>query len=161
MTKSRVRALLADLEHQRQAFIVAIEALGEDALETPIVGEWDARDLVVHVAFWSDHGADALDLVRTGRRDAFAYDKSQTDAMNAATAEAGHALALDAALARETAAYQRLHTALAGLIDAHLDLRLGNGDAVEDVVRYDGPDHYAEHAAHLSMPHRSPLPANS
>jgi hypothetical protein len=161
MTESRVRALLADLEHQRQAFIVAIEALGEDALETPIVGEWDARDLVVHVAFWSDHGADALDLVRTGRRDAFAYDKSQTDAMNAATAAAGRALALDAALARESAAYQRLHTALAGLIDAHLDLRLGNGDAVEDVVRYDGPDHYAEHAAHLSMPHRSPLPANS
>ncbi len=30
-----------------------------------------------------------------------------------------------------------------------LGLRLGNGDRVEDVIRYDGPDHYAEHAGHL------------
>jgi hypothetical protein len=38
---------------------------------------------------------------------------------------------------------------LSGARVGRLDLQLGNGDAVEDVVRYDGPDHYAEHSAQL------------
>jgi hypothetical protein len=32
---------------------------------------------------------------------------------------------------------------------ALLDLTLGNGDTVAAVVRYDGPDHYAEHTEHI------------
>ena len=28
-------------------------------------------------------------------------------------------------------------------------LELGNGDTVEEVIVYDGPEHYAEHTAHL------------
>ena len=40
-------------------------------------------------------------------------------------------------------------TALAALDPSLLAVRLGNGDTVEEVVRYDGPEHYAEHTAHL------------
>jgi hypothetical protein len=39
--------------------------------------------------------------------------------------------------------------AVAGLDPALLPLRLGNGDTVEEVIAYDGPDHYAEHTEHL------------
>ena len=53
------------------------------------------------------------------------------------------------ARAREEAAYQRFRRAVAALDEGLLDLRLGNGDSVEAVIRYDGPDHYAEHAEHL------------
>jgi hypothetical protein len=144
----RVTGLAAELERERQAFITALEAVpnpeGRKVVET-----WDARDLVVHVAFWSDHGADALQLASTGRGARFDYDSSQTDAMNAATAAAGHATSLLDARAREATAYERFHSMLAALDDELLDLQLGNGDSVEDVVRYDGPDHYAEHSAHL------------
>ncbi len=38
---------------------------------------------------------------------------------------------------------------MADLDEELLDLRLGNGDTVEAVIRYDGPDHYAEHAEHF------------
>jgi hypothetical protein len=153
VTAARVAALLEELARQRFAFVAAVRELGTSATDMPIIGDWDGRDLVVHVAFWSDHGADALELAQAGRGDAFDYDPSRTDAMNAAAAAAGHALALDAALQREATAYDRLRSALAAIDDELLDTQLGNGDAVEDVVRYDGPDHYAEHAAHAGMPH--------
>ena len=144
----RVAALASELESERQAFMTALEAVPNPE-GRKVVEAWDARDLVVHVAFWSEHGANALELAATGRGGEFDYDSSQTDAMNAATAAAGHGTSLADARAREAAAYQRFHAALSGLAEEHLDLQLGNGDSVEDVVRYDGPDHYAEHSAHL------------
>jgi hypothetical protein len=140
--------LVHELGQEREAFRAALEALpNPEGLK--VIEAWDGRDLVVHVAFWSEHGARALELAAGGRGNAFDYDNTETDAMNAATAAAGHATSLADALLREAAAYQRFRDALAGLDEALLDLRLGNGDLVEDVVRYDGPDHYAEHSAHL------------
>ena len=50
---------------------------------------------------------------------------------------------------REHAAYRRFRRAIAETADELLELRLGNGDTVEAVIRYDGPDHYAEHAEHI------------
>jgi hypothetical protein len=148
MSGPRVSALLAELEQERNAFLTALDAVPN--LEgRKVIEAWDGRDLVVHAAFWSEHGANALELAATGRGDAFNYDSSQTDAMNAATSAAGHATSLADAKTREATAFQRFGDALANLDEALLDLQLGNGDLVEDVVRYDGPDHYAEHAAHL------------
>lgn len=144
----RVRALGEELERERAAFVAALEAL-PDAEGRAIVESWDGRDLVVHAAFWSEHGAEAVELAAAGRRGEFAYDKAQTDAMNAATAAAGHDTSLPDARAREEVAYQRFRDAVAALDEALLDLPLGNGDTVEAVIRYDGPDHYAEHADDL------------
>ena len=144
----RVAALLADLEREREAFIEALDAVPNPE-GRKVVESWDARDLVIHAAFWSDHAADALELAATGRGADFAYDSQRTDEMNAATAAAGHATSLADARDRERSSYERFRAALSGLDDDLLDLQLGNGDAVEDVIRYDGPDHYAEHSAHL------------
>jgi hypothetical protein len=144
----RVGALLDELNRERQAFVTALAAVPNPEGRT-VIGDWDGRDLVVHCAFWSEHGANALELAASGRGDAFDYDNTQTDAMNAATVAAGHATSLADAMSRETAAFQRFREALTDLDETLLDLQLGNGDLVEDVVRYDGPDHYAEHTAHL------------
>ena len=54
-----------------------------------------------------------------------------------------------AALIREDEAFDAFRARVAGLEGAQLDERLGNGDTVEAVIRYDGPDHYAEHTEHL------------
>jgi len=98
--------------------------------------------------------ANAVRLGSNGRGADFDYDQSQTDAMNADVAAKGHGLPLATALEREAAAYERFRTSLATLDDALLDLQLGNGDTVEEVVRYDGPDHYAEHTAQLRATQR-------
>ena len=144
----RVSALVDGLEREHSAFLAALEAVPNPEGRR-VIEAWDGRDLVVHCAFWSEHGANALELASSGRGSAFDYDNAQTDAMNAATAAAGHATSLVDAMSREAGAYRRFRDALAGLDESLLDLQLGNGDLVEDVVRYDGPDHYAEHAAHL------------
>lgn len=144
----RVGALVDQLERERAAFVAALDSL-PDAEGRAVVESWDGRDLVVHAAFWSEHGAAAVELAAAGRGEEFAYDNTQTDAMNAATAAAGHGSSLRDARAREEAAFARFRDAVAGLDEALLDLQLGNGDTVEAVVRYDGPDHYAEHAEHL------------
>ncbi|HET9540015.1 MAG TPA: maleylpyruvate isomerase N-terminal domain-containing protein [Candidatus Limnocylindria bacterium] len=144
----RVEALLDEFDRERAGFIAALDGLPEPEGRA-IVESWDGRDLVVHAAFWSEHGANAVELAAAGRGDEFDYDSTQTDAMNAATAAAGHGASLAEARALEDAACQRFRRGMAGLTDDLLDLTLGNGDTVEAVVRYDGPDHYAEHAEHL------------
>ena len=145
---SRVGGLLDELDRERAAFVVALDGLPEPEGRA-IVERWDGRDLVIHAAFWSEHGANAVELAAAGRGDEFDYDSTTTDAMNAATATAGRGTSLADARAREDAAYQRLRRAVAALDEELLDLRLGNGDTVEAVIRYDGPDHYAEHAEHF------------
>ena len=147
MSGPRVEALLSELERERTAFAEALAALPDPSVK--VVETWDARDLAVHCAFWSEHGADALQLAMAGRGADFAYDSSLTDAMNELTASEGRALSFDEARRREALAYQRFRDALAVLGDERLDEQLGNGDRVQDLVRYDGPDHYAEHAGHL------------
>jgi DinB superfamily len=146
---SRLAALLSALDRERADFLSALDELDPNAARRPLVGDWNARDLTHHVAYWCDHGADALALAAEARGDEFAYSRHQTDGMNAEAAAAGRRLTLDQARAEEGAAFGRFRRAVAALSEANLDQQLGNGDRVESVIRYDGPDHYAEHAAHL------------
>ena len=144
---------LADLERRlavaRADFLAALAGLPADAAERPLMEDWTARDLVWHVGFWADHGAHAIELALAGRGAAFDYSTDRTDAMNAAEHVRGQSASMTDALRRETAAFDRLTVAAARLDDTKLDGRLGNGDTVAEVLAYDGPDHYVEHAAHL------------
>ncbi len=142
--------LLAALDDARADFLDALAAVDADLVTVPgVMDDWSVRDLVVHVAFWADHAAGALDLATAGRGEEFAYSSAQTDAMNARVLEDGRSVSPADALAREEAAFAGLRERVAALDPALLEHRLGNGDTVADVIRYDGPDHYAEHTAHL------------
>ena len=147
---SRTQDLVAELASEHDAFHDALEAVDLDLVTVPgVVEDWSVRDLVVHVAFWAEHAVQALHLASEGRGAEFAYDSGQTDAMNARLFEESRSTTADAALEREERAFEAFEGALAGLDASTLDLRLGNGDTVAEVIRYDGPDHYAEHTAHL------------
>ena len=142
--------LLAALDAAREDFLDALGEVDADLVTVPgVMDDWSVRDLVVHVAFWVDHAADALALAASGRGAEFAYASSETDAMNARTLDEGRSVSPADALAREEAAFGRLRELLASLDPSLMGHRLGNGDTVEEVVRYDGPDHYLEHTGHL------------
>jgi hypothetical protein len=142
--------LLAELDAARDDFLDALADVDADLAIVPgVMEDWSVRDLVVHVAAWAEHATGALALAASGRGAAFDYSDQQTDAMNARILAEGRAVSPRAALAREEAAFTELRQRIAELEPAALALRLGNGDTVEEVIRYDGPDHYAEHTAHV------------
>lgn len=142
--------LLRQLEASRQEFLDALAAVDVDLVTVPgVIDDWSVRDIVVHVAAWCEHAVNALDLADGGRGDEFAYSTDETDEMNARLLEEARRTAPSAALAREDAAFTAFRERLAALDPSRLGLRLGNGDTVEEVVRYDGAEHYAEHTAHV------------
>ena len=143
-------ALLADLDAARARFHEALANVDADLVTVPgVVGDWSVRDLVAHVAAWDEHGAEALALAAGGQSELFAYSTDDTDAMNERFLAEGRALSPADALRREEAAFGIFRDAIATLDPSLLAHRLGNGDTVEEVIRYDGPDHYAEHTEHL------------
>ena len=147
---SRVDELLAALEAERGAFVAALESVDLELVTAPgVVDDWSVRDLVVHVAFWSEHATEALSLAAAGRGGEFAYAKGDTDRMNADLLIESRRTSPAASVARELRAFEAFAGSVAMLEPALLGLRLGNGDTVEEVIRYDGPDHYREHTEHL------------
>lgn len=145
-----LRAVLAELDDARAAFHDALGEVDAELVTVPgVLEDWSVRDIVVHVAAWCEHAAGALDLAASGRGEAFAYSTGDTDAMNARILADGRSVSPAAALAREEAGFRGFRDRLAALDPELLDLRLGNGDSVLEVVRYDGADHYAEHTGHL------------
>ena len=145
-----VEALLDELDAARASFHEALALVDVDLVTVPgVVNDWSVRDLVVHVAAWDEHGTEALALATTGRSERFTYSTDDTDAMNDRILLEGRALSPADALRREEASFGAFRDAIVTLDPALLPHRLGNGDTVEDVIRYDGPGHYAEHTEHL------------
>jgi hypothetical protein len=150
MSDQRRDRLVRELQDAREGFVGAVADVDPDLFTAAgLLGPWSARDLVAHVAFWCDHGADALELASSGRGGDFDYDSSQTDAINEEVFAGASTLTPMEAYEREQVSFERFRDVLAELDPALLDLTLGNGDTVEEVVRYDGPDHYAEHTDHI------------
>jgi hypothetical protein len=144
------RGLVDELDVARADFLDALSAVDADLVTVPgVLDGWSVRDLVVHVAAWDDHATGALSLAVEGRGAEFAYSQGDTDAMNERILADGRSVAPAEALAREEAAFGRFREAVLNLDPALLSLKLGNGDTVEEVIRYDGADHYADHSGHV------------
>ena len=143
-------AMLADLDAARDAFHDALGDVDAELATVPgVMDDWSVRDIVFHLAVWCEHAAEALALAAAGRGDEFGYSTGDTDAMNASFLAEGRTVSPAAALRREEAAFAAFHAAVATLDPALLERKLGNGDTVEEVIVYDGPEHYGEHSEHL------------
>jgi hypothetical protein len=143
-------ALAAELEAAHDAFVAALGTVDGELVTVPgVMADWSVRDIVVHVAAWSEHGTKALRQAVSGRGAEFDYSTDETDAINAGILAEARTTSPADALAREERAYRAFHAAVAALDESSLRLRLGNGDTVEEVIRYDGPEHYAEHTTHI------------
>jgi hypothetical protein len=143
-------ALLADLDAARDAVHELLATVDLDLVTVPgVMHDWSVRDIVFHLAVWCEHGSQALVLATAGRGDEFAYSSTDTDAMNSRFLAEGRHLSPADALRREEAAFAAFRERIAGLDPSLVGARLGNGDTVEAVIAYDGPEHYDEHAEHL------------
>jgi Mycothiol maleylpyruvate isomerase N-terminal domain len=143
-------ALLADLDVARDAFHEVLAQVDAELATVPgVMEDWSVRDIVYHLAVWCEHGSEALTLAVAGRGDEFAYSTSDTDAMNERFLTDGRAVSPASALRREESAFADFRDRIAGLDPSLVGTRLGNGDTVEAVIVYDGPEHYDEHVEHL------------
>jgi hypothetical protein len=143
-------ALLAELDAARESFLATLADVDADLVTVPgVMEDWSVRDLVVHVAAWAEHAIEAIDLATDERGEEFDYSTDATDRLNEEHLAVARRTPPAAALEREEAAFTALRDRVATLDPALRAHRLGNGDTVEEVIRYDGPEHYAEHAAHL------------
>jgi hypothetical protein len=145
-----VQALADDLLAARQDFNDALADVDPALLTAPgLVGEWSARELIAHLAYWAGHAAEALHQAEQGRVGDFGEDEMDVDARNAVVARVASETDLATVRQREEAAFDALFTRLKRAEPTWLEERVSYGDTLEYVVRDDGADHYREHTADL------------
>jgi hypothetical protein len=145
-----VQALANDLLAARQAFNDALADVDPALLTAPgLVGEWSARELIAHLAYWAGHAAEALHQAEQGRVADFGEDEMDVDARNAVVARVASETDLATVRQREEAAFDALLSRLKRAEPTWLEERVSYGDTLEYVVRDDGADHYREHTADL------------
>jgi hypothetical protein len=145
-----VQALADDLVAARQAFNDALADVDPALLTTPgLVGEWSARELIAHMAYWAGHAAEALHQAEQGRVGDFGEDEMDVDARNAVVARVASETDLATVRQRVEAAFDALLSRLKRAEPGRLEERVSYGDTLEYVVRDDGADHYREHTADL------------
>jgi uncharacterized damage-inducible protein DinB len=150
MNTSAVAQLARQLEEARGEFSAALAEADPELLTAPgLLGEWSAREVVAHLAHWTDWGSTCLEAASEGRLDALGSDDWDVDAQNADVARAAASQTMAAVRDREAVAYERFLTTLEALDPALLDAPAPWGGTVETIVLENGPEHYAEHAAHV------------
>ena len=146
----RATMLADELEHSRQRFFAALDALPPARRDAPgLIGEWSSRELVAHMGYWAGHTTEAIHHVEQGRADAFDVDPPSTDERNATVARVARETDPGTVGRREEASVRALVIRLQRMDPALLDVVLPDGGTLEEQVRVDGPDHFAEHAAEL------------
>ena len=145
-----IQALADELVAARQAFNEALADVDPALLTAPgLVGEWSARELIAHLAYWAGHAAEALHRAEQGRVQDFGEDEMDVDARNAVVARVAAETDLVTVRQREEAAFDALLSRLKRAEPDWLEERVSYGDSLEHVVRDDGADHYREHTADL------------
>lgn len=145
-----VQALVDDLIAARQDFNDALADVDPALLTAPgLVGQWSAKELIAHLAYWAGHAAEALHQAEQGRVVDFGEDDLDVDARNAVVARVAGETDLATVRQREEAAFDALLSRLKRAEPARLEERVSYGDTLEYVVRDDGADHYREHTADL------------
>src|SRR5215468_10078873 len=110
----RMRATHADLE-------AAVGSLDDDALGAPAPGMdgWTRKDVVAHVAWWSDHSARVITALRAGR-EPYPRDDRGIDDLNARILDEHRDEAPDEVRRSEREAFERVVAAVEASSDEDL-----------------------------------------
>jgi hypothetical protein len=141
-----VQELVDGLNVARDEFLAAIGDI-DPALRTApgLVEEWSARELLAHVGYWSGHAAESLYRAERGELVEFGKDELSVDERNAVVARVAAETDYATVASREEAAYQQFASRLAAVDPESLDERDADGDTLEEIIAFDGIDHYREH----------------
>jgi hypothetical protein len=141
-----VQGLLDGLRAARDEFLSAIGDIDPALRTTPgLVGEWSARELLAHVGYWTGHAADALHRAAQGELAEFGRDELSVDDRNAVVSRVAAETDYGTAAKRELGAYQAFAERLATIDTDTFGERDADGDTLEEIIAFDGADHYREH----------------
>lgn len=142
----RNQALAEDLVKARQEFLDAVADIDPALLTSPgLVGVWSARELVAHMGYWAGHAAEAVHHAEQGRLDDFDADAPSVDERNAVVARVAGETDLTTVFSREQLAFDAFRKRVLSADPEWLSERDADGDTLEEIILYDGADHYREH----------------
>jgi hypothetical protein len=143
---SRVQALVDELVAARDEFRAALGDIDPALLTSPgLVGEWSARELVAHMGYWAGHAAEAIHLAEQDRLDEFEADVPSVDERNAVVARVAGETDMATVGSREELAFEAFRKRILTVDPEWLTERDADGDTLEEIIKYDGADHYREH----------------
>ena len=141
-----VQELLAGLAAARDEFRAAVSDIDPALRTTPgLVGEWSARDLLAHVGYWSGHAAESLHRAEQGELNEFGRDDLSVDDRNDVVTRVARETDYATVASREEGAYEAFVARLAAVDPELLSDRDADGDTLEEIIAFDGADHYREH----------------
>ena len=146
MPDAHVQELLDDLAAAREAFLAAVADI-DPALRTTsgLVGDWSARDLLAHVGYWAGHAAESLHRAEQGELSQFGRDELTVDERNDVVTRVARDTDFATVASREQGAYDAFAARLTAVDPESLGDRDADGDTLEEVISFDGADHYREH----------------
>jgi hypothetical protein len=141
-----VQALATDLVEAREAFNQALADMDPALLTTPgLVGVWSARELVAHMGYWAGHAAEAIHLAEQGRLDEFEADVPSVDERNEVVARVAAETDMKTVQNREELAFEAFRKRILTVDPEWLEERDADGDTLQEIIKYDGVDHFREH----------------
>ena len=142
----QVEALVDDLNKARDEFLAAIGDIDPALRTSPgLVGDWSARELLAHVGYWTGHAAESLHRAEQGELAEFGIDELSVDDRNAVVARVAAETDYATVAQREQAAFEQFAARLATVDPDTLGERDADGDTLEEIIAFDGADHYREH----------------
>ena len=148
--------LLADIQRTHAELLAAAGNLDEAALLAPVPGMdgWTRKDVLHHVAWWTDHSANVVESLTAGREPYDRIGDWNLDAHNAKVLAEGRAMSPAEVRAEEAASYVRVVAAVEAasedeLFEANRYAWI-DGGSLSDVVVGDTSGHWPEHVPHLA-----------
>ena len=141
-----VQELLNGLAAARDEFLAAMADI-DLALRTTsgLVGDWSARDLLAHVGYWAGHAGESLHRAEQGELNEFGRDELSVDDRNEVVTKVARETDYATVASREQGAYDAFVARLTAVDPESLGDRNAEGDTLEEIVGFDGADHYREH----------------
>ena len=141
-----VQELLDGLAAARDEFLVAMADIDPALRLTPgLVEDWSARDLLAHVGYWTGHAAESLHRAEQGELNEFGRDELSVDDRNEVVTKVARETDYATVASREQGAYDAFVTRLAAVDPESLSDRDADGDSLEEIIGFDGAEHYREH----------------
>ena len=146
MPDPHVQELLDGLQAARDEFLVAMADIDPALRLTPgLVEDWSARDLLAHVGYWTGHAAESLHRAEQGELSEFGRDELSVDDRNAVVTRVARETDYATVASREQSAYEAFVDRLTAVDPESLGDRDADGDTLEEIIGFDGAEHYREH----------------